>query len=376
MIDNSKKYNIGIIANATADEGKNVYLAKTIEIFKPLTNEIFVIDGDFPEVPDRRIHIIKIKADEKKELMLIRSIKFLLEQLRFCYNLIEISKRIDLVISFSATAILPLLSAKLMRKKIIIIVGGSASKSADKIYREILKNLEKIGYNLSDRMAVESESTVNFLKLDRYKQKIFIISNTYIDTDLFKIKKDLKNRNLIGFISRLNEGKGIMNFVKAIPLILKEKNDLEFLIGGDGSLFNEIKQELKNNRLYDKVKLTGWIPHDKLPNYLNELKLIVLPTYMDAAPTIVSESMACGTPVLATSVGGIPDLIKNGETGFILEDNSPECIAKNVIRTLEHPNIDEIAKKARIFIEEEYTYEAAVEKYRKILDNLEVENHG
>jgi len=81
-------------------------------------------------------------------------------------------------------------------------------------------------------------------------------------------------------------------------------------------------------------------------------------------------AMACGTPVLATPVGGIPDVIKDEETGFILEDNSPECIAENVIRALNHPDLDRIVKNARKLIEERYTYEAAVERYRKILENI------
>jgi glycosyltransferase involved in cell wall biosynthesis len=385
-----QKYNIGIIANPVADEGKNVYLTKFINTLKPLSNEIFVIDGDFPEVPDKKIHIIRIKADEKKESMLIRSIKCILTQLRFSINLIKISKKIDVIIFFGATELIPLLLMKFMRKRTIVITGGLASKGAKKVYRErlfglgsfvfplILRTLENIGLIFSDRIAVESESVIKFLGLERYRDKISIISNMYLDINKFKIKKDLDSRRiLIGFISRLEEGKGIMNFVKAIPLVLKERSDLEFLIGGDGRLFNEIRNELKNNKELDnKVELTGWIPHDRLPEYLNELKLLVFPSYSEGLPNIVSESMACGTPVLATPVGGIPDIIDDGETGFIMEDNAPECIAENVIRVLNHPNVEEIAKNARKLIEEEYTYEAAVKRYRKILDNLGVENYG
>ena len=80
--------------------------------------------------------------------------------------------------------------------------------------------------------------------------------------------------------------------------------------------------------------------------------------------------MACDTPVLATSVGGAPDLIKDDETGFIMEGNSPECIVKNVRRTLEHPEVEKIVKNARAMVERDFTYEAAVERYRKILKEL------
>ena len=80
--------------------------------------------------------------------------------------------------------------------------------------------------------------------------------------------------------------------------------------------------------------------------------------------------MGCGTSVLATSVGGVPDLIKDGETGFIMEDNSPECIAENVIRALDHLELEKIVKNARALVERDFTYEAAVERYRKLLKEL------
>ncbi len=379
---NSKKPNIGIIANPVADEGKNIYLTKFINILKPLSNEIFVIDGDFPEVPDKRIHIIKIKADEKKESMLIRVIKAIIVQLRFSSNLMKISKNIDIVIFFGATTILPMFSAKLMRKRTIVIAGGSAWKPTYKIYRErlfglggfvfprILKTLEKIGLTFSDRIIVQSTSVIDFLDLNRYRQKI-AVAGEYMDLNFFQIKKELKKRkNLIGFLSRLKEGKGVMNFVESMPLVLKKSNNVEFLIGGYGPLQSKIEDKIKENNLSQSANLVGYIPRNELVDYLNELKLFVLPSYSEGLPIVVLEAMACGTPVLATPVGGIPDVIRDGETGFVLENNSPECIAKNVIRALEHPNLDEIVKNARKVIEKEYCYEAAVERYSNILDNI------
>ena len=113
-----------------------------------------------------------------------------------------------------------------------------------------------------------------------------------------------------------------------------------------------------------------WVPHDKLPDYLNELKLVVLPSYTEGLPNLMLEAMACGTPVLATPVGAIPDMITDGETGFIMEDNSPACIAENVMRALEHPDLERIVENARALVEREFTYETAVERYRRILDDL------
>ena len=87
-------------------------------------------------------------------------------------------------------------------------------------------------------------------------------------------------------------------------------------------------------------------------------------------PDIVLEAMACGALVVATAVGGVPDLIKDGSTGFIMEDNSHECIARNVIRALEHPGFKEVAQNARSLIEREYSYQVMVAQYRNALNKL------
>lgn len=132
------------------------------------------------------------------------------------------------------------------------------------------------------------------------------------------------------------------------------------------------KKRLKNSQVIGNVKvvLCGKINHKEIPDCLNEAKLVVLPSYGEGLPNIVLEAMACGTSALATPVGGIPDVVKDGETGFSMEDNTPECIARNAIRASNHPDLEKITKNARTLIEKEYTLEAAVERYKKILENI------
>jgi len=83
------------------------------------------------------------------------------------------------------------------------------------------------------------------------------------------------------------------------------------------------------------------------------------------------EAMACGTPVLATPVGAIQDVILDGKTGFIMENNSPECIAENVVRALNSPDLEQIAEDGRRFVEENFTFGKTVESWKGILQNIE-----
>ena len=383
-MNNSNKPNICVITGPFQNIVGASILSNFIDIFEPLSNELFVITGKFPDRPNKRIHIIRIKSDEKKELTLIRAVKYLFTQLKTAFNLIKISKNIDIVIFYIGTGIdvLPILTAKLLRKKTVKVATGRISKGAKRdnrklfsiskvIFPRIFGSLEKINYALSDQIIIdvniESEYLIREFGLEKYRDKTFFGGASPVDLNLLRIKKELKDRRNIGYIGRHSPEKGVMNFAKAVPLILKERNDLEFIIGSGGPLFEKVKEELKENGSYDRVTLTGWVPREKLPDHFNEMKLIVVPSYTETIPNVIMEAMACGTPIVASPVDAIPDLIKDGENGFLMEDNSPECIAKKVIGALDDPRLDEIVKSAHDLINTEYTYEAVVENYRKLL---------
>ena len=380
--------------NRCDDNGKVVVITSGVDLAKPsflsglvkillsaYSGTIYVIVSRVPFYKksfNERVHIMQLmpKSENRKWRGLgDRIIKHLLTQLKISYMLAK-ERKADMYIFFlSQTLTLPILILKLMRRKVIIVAGASFYEYAKFVKRDYLRLFpkieEKINFKLSDHIILYSKNLIKESNMEEYKNKISVASRHFLDFNMLKIKKELHERdNLVGYIGRLSEEKGTLNFVKSIPEIIKERDDLEFLIGGDGYLRDKIEEYLEENNLNNKVKLSGWIPHGKLPDYLNELKLVVLPSYTEGLPNIMLESMACGTLVLATPVGAIPDVIKDGETGFIMENNLSECIAKNVVRALGYPDLDRIVENARELVEREYTYEAAVERYRKILENV------
>lgn len=365
-----------------------------IKLFGQISNTFYLLIDEMPtiQISDGKVQLmdLKMRIPDKKSIhpswmsSTIRLFKYILIQAKMCYALFKISNDIDIVIfSTGIPFVLPLiLQARIMRKKAVVMAGGTAYRSfiADNprryIYSGIIWMLETICYLLSTNIAAETESAVHFLGLSRFMDKVSIFcALIYIDTDIFRINHDLRERrNTIGYTGSLTARKGVMNFVEATKLILKRHNNIEFLIGGGGPLFDRIRDNIESCGLQHKVKLVGWVSDDKIPDYLNKLRLLVLPSCSEGLPGIILEAMACGTPVLATPVGGIPDVIKDRETGFIMEDNSPECIAENVERVLNYPDLDKIVEKARKLIEEEYSYEAAVKRYIKILERVYIYN--
>lgn len=365
-------------------------VVSTLHLLEPLAQEIYAITANFPEdaISSERIHIISIEIKENAQSSVwVRTPRFITLQLKMSYHLFNIASKIDVIFlaAGASTLLLPALLAKLMRKRIISLYPGTDSlqKTAEiayektpfgtgkRIFLPIIGVLERLNHRLSDKIVVfRSDPTSSVIR--RYATKISPNgSRFYIDVNSFKVERKLENReNLVGYIGRFEEIKGVMNFVKAIPLILSRSPGVKVLVGGDGSQRDEIEKKIKDANLLNRVTMSGWIPYDKLPQYLNELKLLIIPSETEVGPQILFEALACGTPVVVTPVGVVPDVVQDGKTGFILENNSPECIAENVIRALENPNLGEITRKARKLIEERYTYELAVERYRKVLKSL------
>jgi glycosyltransferase involved in cell wall biosynthesis len=192
-----------------------------------------------------------------------------------------------------------------------------------------------------------------------------------VDLDHFKIEKPIQERNkVVAFVGRLIAEKGIMNFVYSIPAIVGRDSDINMLIIGDGPLLHEIEQYLAKENLGPHTKLVGWIPNDRLPEYLNQARLLVVPSFTETGPLIALEAMACGTPVLATRVGYIPDIVRDGETGFILGDNSPDSIAENALKAILHPKLEQIALNARMVAEATASYEKSVSQYAAVIRDL------
>ncbi|MFC1917415.1 glycosyltransferase [Chloroflexota bacterium] len=374
------KHDIGIIAfpvdkpGGLPDDTKagNVPFSHLVDILWSMYQSIYVITGNRQRVlfkKDEGLHIFEIKHRGG-------IFNYILTQFRLSWQVFRLSRKVSAWIFFIGAEALafPALTARLAGKPIFLALTGFPAKiSTEERTRryQIVDFLSETTLKLATRIIAYSPKIIEERNLQRFQRKIQFAQEHFLDFKNFKILKPLSRRNnVVAYIGRLSEGKGISNLLVAISRIAASRSDVRFLIGGDGPLRSQVEEYVNRPHLKDRISYIGWINYENLPEYLNTVKVLVLPSYTEALPNIILEAMACGTPVLTTSVGAIPDIIKESETGFILESNSSDQIAIDVVRVLDSPKLERVAVSARKLVKSQYTYPAAVEKYREIMASL------
>ncbi|WP_435079424.1 glycosyltransferase family 4 protein [Halococcus sp. AFM35] len=215
---------------------------------------------------------------------------------------------------------------------------------------------------VSDNLIVEAESVLEQWG-ENYDHKS-LVGPTYVDQSRFDVKVPYAERDpTIGFLGVLNERKGVPSLMESISMVSERRQDLGYKIGGDGPLAETVS---KTANELDCLKYMGFIPDDDLVDFYNSLKLLVLPTESEGLPNVALEAMACGTPVLATSVGGLPDLLSDGENGFLMGDDTPQRVCEGTLRAMDH-DLDSVSERARRTIRNQYTITDAINRYEQIL---------
>lgn len=273
--------------------------------------------------------------------------------------------------------ILPILFSKILGKKVFLRSSGRSTRIITKYLDNknflkiwIFKMIEKINYCLVNSIFTECEYAIKDNNFEKYGKTYSL--NLYTDTHRFISTKKLFERTYdIGYIGRFHEEKGIINIIKSVKDIVKHYPNIKIFIAGEGYLLDELNSLIKRDNIQNNVYMHQWISHSELPEFLNQIKIILNPSIKEGLPNMILEAMACKTAVLATSVGAIPAIIKDGETGFIMDNNSPECIAHNVIRVLQSPNLDQITKSGRQLVENNYSFEKTLKTWKMVFQEVE-----
>lgn len=202
------------------------------------------------------------------------------------------------------------------------------------------------------------------------------------------IKKELNISDgylVVGTVGRLVEVKGhkyfiqaahkIINSLQSSVLSLQSYKGIKFIIVGDGPLMSDLKNEANSLGILDSVIFTGW--RNDVPAIISAFDIFVLPSLNEGMGKVLVEAMLLRKPIVASSVGGIPDLIRDGENGILINSASSNELAEAILELLKsEEKRKKMGEKGRV-IAEFYSDRKMVEKIEGLYDEKlrDLQNH-
>ena len=177
---------------------------------------------------------------------------------------------------------------------------------------------------------------------------------------------------LVAFAGRCRATKGIHDLVEALAATARSHPRVHAECAGDGDLA-AVARHASRLGIPGRVRLRGWIGARERDDLLARASIFVLPSHAEALPMGLLEAMAAGCAVVATSVGGIPDLVRHGVNGLLVPPREPAELAKALRTLLDDPQLAErLGREARATVVARYTPERAVERLEQVYAALGV----
>jgi glycosyltransferase involved in cell wall biosynthesis len=230
--------------------------------------------------------------------------------------------------------------------------------------------IEKINAHLLTKHHISvSEDLREFLKKNGYEQSKITMIHNGIDferMDLGKgsdfLRKDFnigENITVIGTIGRMEAIKGHKYFIEGAGLILEKEKNVCFVIVGDGALMEEMRNYAEKLNITQQIRFAGF-RHDSL-NCLNMFDIFALTSLHEGIPITLLEAMSLGKPIVATNVGGIPEVIENNYSGVLIPPEDPYSFAEACVRLANDSSLRErLSVKARAEVRRRFSLETNI----------------
>lgn len=189
------------------------------------------------------------------------------------------------------------------------------------------KEIEQINYGIQKH------------RLSNYKKEAMTIRENILHKS--------KSLKIIITLARFEKQKGHRYLLDAIPKIIQKNKNVSFLLVGSGSLLKQMQEQAKLKNLQNKVFFVG--EKENPYPYLLASDIFCLPSVFEALPLSIIEAYRASLPVVATDVGGVSEIVKNGITGFLVEPRNPQKLADALLLLLTSKCIDKIKKNAFLY---------------------------
>jgi glycosyltransferase involved in cell wall biosynthesis len=294
---------------------------------------------------------------------------FVYAAIQFYVALKVLSCRCRVFLVINAEAFVPMLLARIAGIHVVLRLGASSYEVYERLGNKFLAATLAISERILKIVAhkVVYAGPPKVLSGKFYLNTDILPSKEFSET--FKCRSNAADRPLlIGYLGRLSPEKGIDILIQVIKLMTIWDNDIKVLIVGDGPLRGTIERELESQIRNGKVKLLGWLPHEKIPEFLSKIRLLLMPSYTEGLPSALMEAMACGTPVIASRVGEIPNVIIDGENGLLIDKLIPHNVVSLVLELIRNEKrLRMMSTRCSTYVIEFFKEDEAIRAWKKIL---------
>ena len=220
-------------------------------------------------------------------------------------------------------------------------------------------------FRKTDVVTVISNYLAHYVKSQNPKIPINVIPNG-VDLEKFRHMPN-SDENTVITVSRLVSKNGVGDIIKAMAIVKKEISDARLIIVGSGPLEKELRQSIKDLDLRDQVIMVGSQSPENVASYLARAKVFVRPSLSEGLGSAFLEAMAVGLPVIGTAVGGIPDFLKDGQTGLFCNVGDPQDLAEKIKILLTDRELrTKMIDNGRKLVTEKYDWNIIAWKFREI----------
>ena len=220
---------------------------------------------------------------------------------------------------------------------------------------------------ISGTAAAQVTTIYNGIDLSAFLHMDYAFERNAVRAEL-KIPSDA---NVLVTIAVLRPPKGIQFMIRALPAILASHPNAYYLVVGAGSHHEALVEEVSNAGVKKRVIFAGM--RRDVPRLLAASDVFVLPTLTEALPTVLAEAMAAKLPIVASRVGGIPEMIANGQNGILVAPEDVDSLAKACIHLLENPEKRlDMSEEGWKIVNRKFSIERQVEQLKELyLDQLQ-----
>jgi glycosyltransferase involved in cell wall biosynthesis len=177
-------------------------------------------------------------------------------------------------------------------------------------------------------------------------------------------------------IRNLEPRMGLDNLLESVNILKGKMAKIHLIIGGEGPEKNSLKKLIEKLGLIDEVTMSGFIPKEQLPKLYAAADFFILPTRdLEGFGLVTPESMACGTPVLGTPVGGTKEILSPFKPHFLFEDTSPEAMAAGIETAISHyfnnkNKYYKLRSDCREYVEKNYSWQRHTKQLLSIITEV------